>query len=100
MFTVYDGIYAYVKRANSGLYLGCKTSIFNDPSNQIFTNKAKEVMVRQYSSGKAGSYDKSKGWGQTYGTGRGLEWYAYNLTHDRAKVLSTDAIFESVCRGE
>ena len=40
MFTVYDGMYAYVKQANSGLYLGCKTSIFNDPSNQIFTNKA------------------------------------------------------------
>lgn len=94
MFTVYDGIDAYARKANSGLYIACKTAIFNNPSNQILTPKGKVTKVRQYESGMAGDYDKTKGWMTTYGTGKGIQWIDYRAPYDRAKVLSTDAIDE------
>jgi len=93
-FTVYDGIFAYSKRANSGLYLSCRTSIFNNPDNQIYTPKGKKTLVRQYNAGKAGNYDKNKGWLQTYGNGTGIEWKEYEAPFDRAKVLKVDAMDE------
>lgn len=93
-FTVYDGLYAYAKKANSGLYLACRTSIFNNPADQIYTPKGKITKVRQYESGKAGSYNKSKGWMQSYGTGKGVQWIDYRAPYDRAKVLSVDAVDE------
>lgn len=93
-FTYYDGIYAYAKKANMGLYLGCKTSIFNNPANQIYTPKGAQTMVREVESGKAGTYDKTNGWMQSYGAGDGVRWKAYTAPYDRAKVLKTDAIDE------
>jgi hypothetical protein len=93
-FTVYDGILAYAKTANSGLYLSCRTSIFNNPADQIYTMKGKKTLVRQYEAGKAGNYDKTKGWLQSYGGGKGVEWIEYTAPFDRAKVLSTDAVDE------
>lgn len=93
-FTVYDGIEAYARKANSGLYLGCRTSIFNDPSNQIYTPKGKVTRVRQYESGMPGNYSKTKGWMTTYGTGKGVQWIEYKAPYDRAKILATDAIDE------
>ena len=94
MFTVYDGIDAYATKANSGLYIACKTAIFNNPGNQILTPKGKVTKVRQYESGMPGDYNKTKGWLTTYGTGRGIEWVSYSAPYDRAKVLVTDAIDE------
>ena len=93
-FTVYDGLYAYAKKANSGLYLACKTSVFNNPADQIYTPKGKITKVRQYESGKAGSYNKARGWMQDYGTGKGVQWIDYRAPYDRAKVLSVDAVDE------
>lgn len=93
-FTVYDGLYAYAKKANSGLYLACKTSIFNNPADQTYTPKGKTTKVRQYNSGKPGNYSKTKGWGGQYGTGTGVQWIDYTAPYDRAKVLSVDAIDE------
>ena len=93
-FTVYDGIYAYAKQANSDLYQGCLTSIFNNPANQVFTPKGKVTKVRQYSAGMAGNYSTSKGWMTTYGSGRGIEWIEYAAEYDRAKVLVVDALDE------
>lgn len=93
-FTVYDGIEAYAKKANSGLYIACKTAIFNNPENQILTPKGKVTRVRQYESGMAGNYNKTKGWMTQYGTGKGVEWIEYKAEFDRAKVLTTDAIDE------
>lgn len=93
-FTVYDGLYAYAKKANSGLYLACKTSIFNNPADQIYTPKGKVTKIRQYESGKAGTYNKAKGWMQSYGTGKGVEWIDYRAPYDRAKVLAVDAVDE------
>lgn len=93
-FTVYDGLYAYAKKANSGLYLACRTSVFNNPADQIYTPKGKITKVRQYESGKAGSYNKAKGWMQSYGTGKGVQWIDYRAPYDRAKVLSVDAVDE------
>lgn len=94
MFTVYDGIDAYARKANSGLYIACKTAIFNNPGNQILTPKGKVTKVRQYESGMPGDYNKTRGWLTTYGTGRGIEWVTYSAPYDRAKVLVTDAIDE------
>lgn len=94
MFTVYDGIDAYARKANSGLYIACKTAIFNNPGNQILTPKGKVTKVRQYESGMPGDYNKTRGWLTTYGTGRGIEWVSYSAPYDRAKVLVTDAIDE------
>lgn len=93
-FTVYDGVEAFAKKANSGLYIACKTAIFNDPKNQILTPKGKITRVRQYESGMAGNYSKSKGWMTQYGQGKGVEWIEYRAEYDRAKVLTTDAIDE------
>lgn len=93
-FTVYDGILAYARRANSALYLSCRTSIFNNPDNQVYTPKGKKTAIRQYESGKAGTYDKNKGYMQTYGSGKGIEWIEYEAPFDRAKVLTVDAIDE------
>jgi len=93
-FTVYDGLYAYAKKANSGLYLACRTAIFNNPADQIYTPKGKITKVRQYDAGKAGTYSKSRGWMETYGTGRGVEWIDYKAPYDRAKVLKVDAMDE------
>lgn len=93
-FTVYDGIDAYARKANSGLYLASRTSIFNNPANQIFTPKGKVTKVRQYESGMPGNYNKAKGWMTTYGTGKGVEWKNYTAEFDRAKILVTDAIDE------
>ena len=61
-FTVYDGIEAYARKANSGLYVACKTAIFNNPANQIYTPKGKVTRIREYESGMAGNYNKTKGW--------------------------------------
>ena len=94
MFTVYDGIEAYAKKANSGLYIACKTAIFNNPQNQILTPKGKVTRVRQYESGMAGNYSKTKGWMTSYGTGKGIQWIEYRAEFDRAKILVTDAIDE------
>lgn len=94
MFTVYDGIDAYARKANSGLYIACKTAIFNNPANQILTPKGKVTKIRQYESGMPGDYNKTRGWLTTYGTGRGIEWVSYSAPYDRAKVLVTDAIDE------
>jgi hypothetical protein len=93
-FTVYDGLYAYAKKANSGLYLACRTSVFNNPADQIYTPKGKVTKIRQYESGKAGSYSKYKGWMQSYGTGKGVQWIDYRAPFDRAKVLAVDAVDE------
>lgn len=93
-FTVYDGIEAYARKANSGLYIACKTAIFNNPANQILTPKGRVTRVRQYESGMAGDYDKTKGWMTSYGTGKGVQWISYKAEFDRAKVLVTDAIDE------
>ena len=93
-FTVYDGIVAYAKKANSDLYQACLTSIFNDPANQIFTPKGKTTKVRQYNAGMAGNYNKAKGWLSPTGTGRGIEWIDYTAEFDRAKVLQVDAMDE------
>ena len=94
MFTVYDGIEAYARKANSGLYVACKTAIFNNPANQILTPKGKVTRVRQYESGMAGNYSKTKGWMTQYGTGKGVQWIEYKAPYDRAKILTTDAIDE------
>lgn len=94
MFTVYDGIDAYARKANSGLYIACKTAIFNNPANQILTPKGKVTKVRQYEAGMAGNYDPTKGWMTQYGTGKGIQWISYRAEFDRAKVLQTDAIEE------
>lgn len=94
MFTVYDGIEAYARKANSGLYIACKTAIFNNPANQILTPKGKVTRVRQYESGMAGNYSKTKGWMTQYGTGKGVQWIEYKAPYDRAKILTTDAIDE------
>ena len=94
MFTVYDGINAYARKANAGLYLACKTAIFNNPQNQIYTPKGKQTLVRQYESGMAGNYNKQKGWMTTYGQGKGVQWIAYSAPYDRAKILKTDVIDE------
>ena len=91
---VYAGIDAYAKKANSGLYLACKTSIFNNPENQIYTPKGRVTKVRQYDAGYAGDYDKAKGWLQQYGYTGGIEWIDYVAPYDRAKVISVDAIDE------
>lgn len=91
MFSVYDGIYAYAKKANSALYISSKTAIFNNPDNQIFTPKAKNVLVRQYSAGAGGNYDRRKGWMTSYGVGEGVSWKAYRADNDRAKILRVDA---------
>jgi hypothetical protein len=93
-FTVYDGLYAYAKKANSGLYLACRTSVFNNPADQIYTPKGRITKVRQYESGKAGSYNKARGWMQSYGTGKGVQWIDYRAPFDRAKVLAVDAVDE------
>lgn len=93
-FTVYDGIAAYAREANSALYHECKTSIFNNPNNQILTPKGKVTMVRQYNAGPAGNYNKTKGWMTQYGAGEGVQWIEYKAQFDRAKVLTTDAIDE------
>lgn len=90
----YDGIEAYAKKANCGLYLACKTAIFNNPADQILTPKGKVTRVRQYDSGKAGNYSKTKGWTTKYGGGDGVQWKEYRAPYDRAKVLQTDAIDE------
>lgn len=94
MFTIYEGIDAYARKANSGLYIACRTAIFNNPANQILTPKGKVTKVRQYEAGAAGNYSKSKGWMTTYGTGKGVEWIEYKAEFDRAKILVTDAIDE------
>lgn len=93
-FTYYDGIVSFAKKANCGLYLACKTSLFNDRERQVYTPKGKKTLVRQYSSGKSGAYNKSKGWMTQYGTGTGIEWKEYEAKYDRAKVLSVDALDE------
>lgn len=93
-FTIYDGIDAYARKANSALYLGCRTGIFNNPANQILTPKGKVTRVRQYEAGMAGNYSKTKGFLTTYGTGKGVEWIEYKSEFDRAKILVTDAIDE------
>lgn len=93
-FTVYDGINAYARKANCGLYLASRTSIFNNPANQILTPKGKKTLVRQYEAGKAGTYNKTKGWMTSYGQGKGVEWKEYTSEFDRAKVLVVDAIDE------
>lgn len=93
-FTVYDGIYAYAKEAVSGLYLNCKTSIFNNPKYQIYTPKGMATQVRQFDAGKAGTYSKTHGWQQSYGGGRGVEWKSYAAPFDRAKVLRVDIMDE------
>lgn len=93
-FTVYDGIEAYARKANSAFYQACCTAIFNNPANQILTPKGKVTRVRQYNSGAAGNYSKTKGWMTQYGTGEGIQWIEYAAEFDRAKILSTDAIEE------
>lgn len=93
-FTVYDGIEAYARKANSGLYVACKTAIFNNPANQIYTPKGKVTRIREYESGMAGNYNKTKGWMTSYGQGTGIKWIEYRAEYDRAKVLVTDAVDE------
>lgn len=92
--TYYDGIVSYVKKANCGLYLACKTAIFNDREKQIYTPKGRKSLIREYSAGTSGAYNKSKGWMTEYGTGTGIQWKEYEAKYDRAKVLSVDAIDE------
>ncbi len=94
-FTFYDGIEAYAKKANCGLFIECKTAIFNNPADQILTPKGKVTKVRQYDAGKAGNYSKTKGWMTQYGNGDGVQWKEYRAPYDRAKVLQTDAIDEA-----
>jgi hypothetical protein len=60
----------------------------------VYTPKGKKTAIRQYESGKAGTYDKNKGYMQTYGSGKGIEWIEYEAPFDRAKVLTVDAIDE------
>lgn len=93
-FSIYDGLFAYAKRANSGLYLESRTAIFNNPADQIYTPKGKVTMIRQYESGKAGNYNKKSGWMGNYGNGKGVQWIEYKAPYDRAKILSVDAIDE------
>jgi hypothetical protein len=95
-FTVYDGILAFAKPAISDLYLECRTAIFNNPETQIYTPKGKITRVREYSAGKAGTYNKTTGWMQSggYGSGEGVKWVDYYAPYDRAKILSVDAIDE------
>lgn len=93
-FSIYDGVSAFSRKANAAYYQGCKTSCLNNPAMQILTPKGKETLVRQYNSGYAGTYDKTKGWMNQYGQGTGVEWKAYRARHDRAKVLTVDAIDE------
>lgn len=90
-YSVYDGIDAYARKANSELYIACKTSIFNNPADQIFTPKGKVTKVRQYSAGPAGNYDKRKGWMGSYGATADVRWIAYRAECDRAKILRVDA---------
>lgn len=92
--TYYDGIVAFAKKANCGLYLSCKTALFNNRERQVYTPKGKKTLVRQYNAGTSGAYNKSKGWLTQYGTGTGVEWKEYEAKYDRAKVLSVDALDE------
>lgn len=93
-YTTYDGIYAFAKTAVTGLYLNCRTAIFNNPENQIYTPKGKITKVREISAGKAGTYSKTNGWMNTYGAGDGVKWVDYYAPYDRAKVIRVDAVDE------
>lgn len=93
-FSVYDGIEAYARRALMAYYHGCLTAVFNDPKNQILTPKGKVTKIRQFESGMAGNYSKSKGWLTQYGIGKGIEWIEYKADFDRAKILAVDAMDE------
>jgi len=95
-FSVYDGIVAYSRAANMGLYLGSRTSIFNDPSRFKYDLKSNRILVRQIDAGAAGTYDPARGWmNGGYGNGRGVEWISYECPYDRAKTLTVDAVTEA-----
>jgi hypothetical protein len=95
-FSVYDGIVAYSRAANMGLYLGSRTSIFNDPSRFKYDIKSNRILVRQIDAGAAGTYDPARGWmNGGYGSGRGVEWIPYECPYDRAKTLTVDAVTEA-----
>ena len=94
LYPVYDAMVAYHKLANNAYYVGCKTSILNNPNNQILTPKGRSTLVRQVDAGGAGNYNKDLGWMTTYGGGKGVEWISYTAEYDRAKVMTVDAITE------
>lgn len=92
-FSVYDGVAAYAKAAIMELYIGCKTSIFNNPANQIYSIKGESTKIRQYAAPNASDYDKNKGW--TGGaSGGSVRWIDYRAPYDRMSILSVDAIDE------
>lgn len=97
-FSVYDGVVAFAKKAKSRLYVGSKTAIFRSPNpeDRIYTVKGRSTRIRQYDAGAAGTYQAGNaGWLQEYGRGTGIQWIDYTAKHDRAKVLSVDAMVEA-----
>ena len=92
-FSVYDGVAAYAKAAIMELYIGCKTSIFNNPANQIYSIKGETTKIRQYAAPNASDYDKSKGW-VGGATGGSVRWIDYRAPYDRMSILNVDAIEE------
>lgn len=92
--TTYEAVIAYAKQILMVSSLACKTSIFNDPSNKIYTVKGKTVKIREVDAGNAGTYDPDLGWLTDYGDAAGVNWRDYVCDFDRAKRPQVDAIDE------
>lgn len=101
MSTVYDAMYNYAKIAHSALYHGCKTAILCNPDKMKYEQNG-ITKIREYAAPKLGNYSKTNGWAGSGSKGDiTLKWTTYQATHDRASVISVDAVDElNNCGGD
>jgi hypothetical protein len=94
-------MYNYAKIAHSALYHGCKTAILCNPEKMKYELNG-ITKIREYAAPKLGNYSKSNGWAGSGSKGDiTLKWTTYQATHDRASVITVDAIDElNNCGGD
>lgn len=94
MASVYDIMYNYSKIAHAALYHGCKTAILCNPDKMKYELNG-VTKIREYAAPKLGAYSKTNGWAGSGSKGdMTLKWTTYQATHDRASVISVDALDE------
>ena len=89
-YSVYDSAHAYLNKIKSALAINAKTNILFDEDNFRYELRGGATYVRSADAGGAGTYSKTKGFTQPYGSGNGITWEPYSPQNDRAKVIRVD----------
>lgn len=89
-YTVYDAANAYLNKIKSALAVNAKTLILYNEDHFRYELRGGATFVRSADAGGAGTYSKTKGFTQPYGSGNGITWEPYSPQNDRAKVIRVD----------